>query len=245
MLMRRITRDAYEKMIAGAAVLARDDHGDKVLRLADGRGLKLFRRKSVVSSTWLWPYARRFAHASRCLAKRGITTVAVDAVFRVPAIERDVVVYRYLEGVTLRDAPGSSGTPGSPGTPGSSGTLKNPGKGGDHLMEGFARFLAELHGKGVYFRGIHFGNVLRLPDGRWGLIDVSEARFRPWPLWVRLRARNFKPLLRYPEDAAAIEAFGHARFLERYAHHARLTPRQVARLAARLTPLDRRFANPG
>lgn len=225
MLIRRMTADEFHRIAHGAAVLARDDFGDKVLRLADGHGLKLFRNKKKFSSNWVWPYALRFRHAADQLARRGIPTVVVDDLFRVPEMHRDVVIYQFMPGRTLRDTLAEGGSV-------------------DELMEGLARFLAELHAKGVYFRAIHFGNVILLPDGRWGLIDVSETRFRPWSLWMRLRARNFKPLLRYEEDAAALTAFGHARFLERYVHHAGLSRRQAHRLADGLVQLDQRFAMP-
>ena len=66
---------------------------------------------------------------------------------------------------------------------------------------------ARLHDAGVYFRGLHFGNVIVDGEVVRGLVDVTDVRFRPWPLGVSARARNFKPFLRYPEDRAILTAW--------------------------------------
>ncbi len=189
-----MTADQYGPLTHGATVLSRDRHGDKVLQLADGRVLKLFRRKRRFSSSLFRPYARRFADAANRLAQLNIPAVKVHEVRRVPHIQRDIVIYDFLPGRTLREAATEDAK----------------------LMEPMARFLAQLHAGGVYFRAIHLGNVLLLPDGRLGLIDLSEARFRRGPLPVGLRVRNFKPLMRYPEDSAALQSFGLGRFLDCY-----------------------------
>jgi len=197
--MQTIGRDEYEKLIAGAEVLARDDHGDKVLRLAGGDVLKLFRVKHMVSSARIWPHVIRFARAAQGLRERDVPTVRVQRVMRVPHIRRDAVVYAPLPGRTLRGMlDGADAT-----------TL-------DVLLDRFARFLATLHHRGVYFRAIHFGNVLVTDDGELGLIDVSEARLLRRPLGAWRRARNFRPMVRYDEDRAALRAFGMQRFVDRY-----------------------------
>jgi len=232
-MMHRMTQAQYAKLIEGSQVLTRDRHGDKVLRLADGRGVKLFRRKHFFSSNAVWPYASRFAYATGELAKRGIATVRVEQLLRVSSLQRDVVVYQYLEGQTLRDALAEGAA-----------AFGDFSKTSGGLIANMARFVAQLHEKGVYFRGIHFANVLLLADGRWGLIDVSEARFSPGSLRLGLRTRNFKPMLRYGEDAAAIETFGFARFLDQYLDHAQLPPRSQAKLRRKVAAIDQRFATP-
>ena len=203
--MERISRDEYERLTAGATVLSRDGLGDKVLMTPDGTMYKLFRRKRLVSSAAIVPYARRFERAARLLAARGIPTVEVTRVFSIGSPRRDVVVYQPLEGDVLRERLGVAGSPGE-------------------LVPRLAVFLALLHERRVYFRAIHFGNVIVRPDGSLGLIDVSEARFRARSLSARLRARNFKHLLPYPEDVAALTAYGVDRFLEDYLAAASLRP---------------------
>lgn len=53
--MQAIDHSTYEALRKGAHVLEADGSGDKVLRLADGRMLKLFRRKRLLSSALFSP----------------------------------------------------------------------------------------------------------------------------------------------------------------------------------------------
>ena len=59
--MLELTKKEYESFRFGAQVIAGDQHGDKVLLLADGTYLKLFRIKRLVTSARFSPYWRRFA----------------------------------------------------------------------------------------------------------------------------------------------------------------------------------------
>lgn len=195
--MDAITASEFETMIAGASVLAADDAGvGKVFRLADGRIAKLFRSKRGVSSAMLRPYAGRFAGAARRLAALGVPTVAVERVFRVVGAGRQGVVYRPLEGEVVRDLVATREDPLA-------------------IMGEVAALFARLHGLGVYFRGLHLGNVVMTDDGP-GVIDVSDMRFGRGPLGSAKRVRNFRPMLRYPEDVAALRRGGGGEFLEAY-----------------------------
>lgn len=224
--MKTISLAEYESRRRGAQVLSQDRFGEKVLRTPDGMIIKLFRRKRLLSSAWLSPYARRFARAAQRLATLDVPSVQVSAVYKVPAIRRYAVVYRALAGVPLRQA------------------ILDPIHRHD-LLERLARFLAMLHAKGVYFRALHFGNVLVNADRSLALIDVSESYFYRGPLRTGLRARNFKPLVSYSEDSAALQDFGAARFLETYLAHAQLTDFQKRRFLDALTRIDRLFVQAG
>ena len=125
------------------------------------RRIQLFRRKRLLSSAALRPYAQRFHRNSEGLRKRDINTVTVQQVYRCPSIQRDIVTYNYLEGRMLRDVIKQA----------------NP-----QLVQRLAAFIAELHRKGVYFRSLHLGNILLLPDGALGLIDIAQISFRGSPL---------------------------------------------------------------
>lgn len=70
--MQDLALSAYEALRAGAQVLEADKHGDKVLRLADGNFLKLFRRKRLISSAALYPYAQRFADNTATLQRLAV-----------------------------------------------------------------------------------------------------------------------------------------------------------------------------
>lgn len=163
-------------MCEGAEVLERDPHGDKVLRLADGSILKLFRRKRLLSSAVFYPYARRFAANAAALARIGVPVPEVLGVYRVAELARDVVHYRPLPGATLRELACRGLDPEQR----------------RRLRDDLTRFIVRLHDAGVYFRSLHLGNVVRTPDGRLGLIDFADLRVYPWPLGRYLRARNVR-----------------------------------------------------
>ena len=210
--VKTLNRKQFEDLIQGSEVLAEDTHGLKVLALPSGEYLKLFRRKRLVSSAALWPYARRFEHASGQLKARAIPTVEVIDVFKVRGPRRDAVRYQPLGGRTFREA-------------------LSDADGIYDLMNGFARFFAELHVAGVYFRAIHAANIIVMQDDRMGLIDISEATFRNRALGVGQRARNFKHLVRYEEDAERLVEFGISSFFRHYLVHAGLSGVDGARLA--------------
>lgn len=163
-------------MCEGAEVLERDPHGDKVLRLADGSILKLFRRKRLLSSAAFYPYARRFAANAEALARIGVPVPEVIGVYRIAESARDVVHYRPLPGATLRERVCRGVDPAQR----------------RRLRGELTRFIVRLHDAGVYFRSLHLGNVVCTPDGRLGLIDFSDLRIYPWPLGRYLRARNVR-----------------------------------------------------
>lgn len=174
--LKKLKQQDYLAMREGAEVLERDPHGDKVLRLADGTILKLFRRKRLLSSAALYPYARRFAANAAALARIGVPVPDVIGVYRIAELARDVVHYRPLPGLTLRE-------------------LSRRGLDPErqrHLRDEFTRLVVRLHDHGVYFRSLHIGNVVCTPEGRLGLIDFSDLRVHPWPLGRYLRARNMR-----------------------------------------------------
>ena len=179
--MQSIDHSTYEALREGAHVLEADGSGDKVLRLADGRMLKLFRRKRLFSSALFYPYAQRFADNTRALEQRGILCPKVIAVYRIPSIERDCVYYSPLAGNTVRQLQGTSEET-------------------DSLRFQLGGYFAQLHEKGVYFRSLHFGNVVLTPDGHLGLIDIADLRCQKRSLSDSKRLRNFAHLLRYKED---------------------------------------------
>lgn len=185
--LQTLPHDRYLALRADAAVLERDHHGDKVLKLADGSYLKLFRRKRLISSAAWYPYARRFADNARALEARGIPCPRVIAVHRIPAIARDAVHYRPLAGRTLRE-------------------LVRQGDAPADLRERLFRFVDRLHGAGIYFRSLHLGNIVLTPGGEFGLIDIADLRAHDRPLRQGERRRNLRHLQRDPRDRAWLGA---------------------------------------
>lgn len=195
--MQALEQAHYLALREGATVLEADGTGDKVLRLVDGSMLKLFRRKRLLSSAAWYPYAQRFADNCRHLQERQIPCPVVKAVYRIGAIERDAVHYAPLPGQTLRQV------------------LKEPAD-HDQLRAQLGRFIAILHERGVYFRSAHMGNVVLTPEGELGLIDIADLRIFRRPLRKSQRLRNFKHMLRYPQDRQWLLEAGDSSFVDGY-----------------------------
>lgn len=190
--MQAISPEHYRELRDGAQVIEADSHGDKVLRLADGNYLKLFRRKRLISSALIWPYARRFADNARLLHERGIPCPEVIGLYRLGEPRRDLVHYRPLPGVTLRQ-------------------LRNqPEACPATLFTDFGRFMAHLHQTGIYFRSAHLGNIVLTPEGTLGLIDIADLKQQRRPLGQAMRLRNFRHMLRDASDRQwlASQTFG-------------------------------------
>ena len=179
--MQPLSPERYRQLREGAEVVEADSHGEKVLRLGDGNYLKLFRRKRLISSALLWPYAQRFADNARRLEQLGVPCPRIIATYRIAALQRDLVHYKPLPGLTLRQL------------------RDGQGQAPDDLLEQLAAFIARLHQAGIYFRSLHLGNILLTPDGDFGLIDFLDLRFKGRPLGRMLVRRNFRHLQRYLE----------------------------------------------
>ena len=163
--MQDLALSAYEALRAGAQVLEADKHGDKVLRLADGNFLKLFRRKRLISSAALYPYAQRFADNTETLQRLAVPCPQIIAVYRIPDIARDAVHYQPLPGDTLRQ-------------------VIEAGEADSQLAAQLGELIAELHDQGVYFRSLHLGNVVKTPEGPLGLIDLADMKKQLWAVWM-------------------------------------------------------------
>lgn len=220
--MKTLQPDEYLRLVEEARVASSDRKPGKVFRCADGCYIKLFRQKRGLSSTLYSPYMQRFCRAARRLAELGIPTVRVVDAFRVKGMRQHAVKYEGLAGRPLRAHLNDPKT-----TP-----VER-----DRLLTGHARFLALLHEKGVYFRAIHLNNVIDLPDGSFGLIDLADCHFFDQPLSEWRRARNFKPPMRYDVDRQVLEGFGLDRFIAMYLEAAGLPERSRTRFLADLAPL--------
>lgn len=175
---------------ANAEVLEGDAYGEKVLRLADGTMLKLFRRKRLITSAAWFPYAQRFAANAEALREKGIPVPRVIAALRIPSVKRDAVHYHPLEGVTLRSLI-RQGLP--PET-----ELE--------LKRRFTGFVIRLHALGIYFRSLHLGNVILTPSGEFGLIDFSDLRIYRRPLPGFMRRRNIQRMLGIADERGWIDS---------------------------------------
>jgi serine/threonine protein kinase len=189
-LVKKISRAEYESWKEGAKVLEEDRYGEKVLHLPDGTFIKLFRRKRWLSKTTLRPPAKRFADNAAELQRLGIRCPVVIGLYQMENPYRTIVHYLPLEGATLRQLLNSE-----------------PSLEQIELFAQLAEFITTLHDLGIYFRSLHLGNIVQTPDNALGLIDISDMRCLGKPLSNRMRARNYRHLLRYEEDWALVDPF--------------------------------------
>jgi tRNA A-37 threonylcarbamoyl transferase component Bud32 len=175
----------FEKMCQNAEILEQDERGIKVVRLPSGDILKVFRVKRLISGTNIYSYARRFCRNATRLSKLAIPTVNVKALYHFESSHNTAVLYSPLAGKTIRQ-------------------LIHEDAIRPNLAENLGRFLASLHSKGVHFHSLHTGNVVQMPDGNLGLIDISDMSVYAWPLFCNTRIRSFKRWCKYQDDMNAL-----------------------------------------
>jgi len=180
--MNSISKEEYQQLIKGAEIIEQDSFGIKVLETKNNEMIKLFRRKRLFSTALLKPYAVRFVDNAKKLHSLGIPTINIKQLLWCPSIKRHIVVYEKLEGALLREALTKE--------------QEKPAK----LFQNFGAFIADLHEKGGYFRSAHLNNILLLPNGTFGLIDISDMQIKHQSLNINLRQRNFEHILCYQED---------------------------------------------
>jgi len=184
--LKQISHEQYLALHDGAEILASDSFGEKVLRLKDGSIIKLFRTKRIISSSFFYPYALRFANNASKLATRGIRTVKVIDAYKIPSIKRTAVHYEELKGEMLRNH-----------------IIHNALN--EDIIRRLASFIARLHNEGVYFRSLHSGNIIIASDNGFGLIDIADMKIKNRSLGIGMRIRNFNHLRRYEIDRNSLK----------------------------------------
>ena len=196
--MKKIKGSKFKNLIKKSKILEQDEYGEKVLLTPENMIVKIFRRKRLLSSALFVPYSKRFIKNIGKLEKLGFTVPVITDILFCKEFKRHLVYYIPLPGETLRDT-----------------FVDNHDQ---SLIIKLAEFIALLHNKGVYFRSLHFGNIILMPGGNFGLIDVSDTKFYPFKkqLGVKKRIRNFRHIARYKEDMYIISEFGIDRFIDKY-----------------------------
>jgi hypothetical protein len=176
-----LSHQAFNDLLARAErVFEQDRYGIKVALLDDGTIVKVFRVKRWWSGAGIYSYARRFCRNVERLRLLGIPVPEVVDLYHVVDSNLSVVHYLPLEGKTIKD-------------------LLKEDMLNEVLAEEIGRFIAKIHSLGVYFRGLHIGNIVRTPNGELGLIDVSELSIY-WRLSRYRRLRNFARFWRTRDD---------------------------------------------
>lgn len=167
-----------------ARIIEADGLGPKVLELTDGSYLKLFRSKHWLSSAFFFPYSKRFIKNSEKLTALNILHPQIIQSYRFTNGDT-AVQYLPLPGNSLRSVLMQ---------------LDNRLAEREQLVKKTGAFFASLHNKGIYFRSLHLGNVILLPNQELGLIDLADMRFLKSPLNLPRRRRNLKHMQRHPQD---------------------------------------------
>ncbi|MBV2133595.1 toluene tolerance protein [Pseudomonas sp. MAP12] len=178
--MRIVTANEWQQWLDQGVVLERDGRGPKVIRLSDGQLLKIFRPRRRLWLAGLKPQACRFAANALQLQARKVRAPVVGECFWVDRAQAvSACLYTPLPGTSLDRL------------------YQQSREEFDALLPELAVFINSLHRRGIYFRSLHLGNVLRLPDGGFGLIDFLDMRFKRGPLGAGLVKRNLAHLQGY------------------------------------------------
>ncbi|AHL77056.1 toluene tolerance protein [Stutzerimonas stutzeri] len=196
--MRIVTARELQDWLEHGTVLEKDSRGPKVALLQDGLIFKIFHTRRHHWLARINPPAKRFARNAETLAKLGIPAPEVVETLW---LDRD----KGLSACTYQPLPGTSLE-----------TLlrENPTE-IDNLIPEFAEFIFRLHQQGIYFRSLHLGNVLLLPEGGFGLIDFLDLVKKRRRLSGWEAKRNLDHLRRYLQRRK-ISGFPIDRLIESY-----------------------------
>jgi hypothetical protein len=210
-----LTQTQYTAMQQGARVLEQDERGPKVFLLADGTILKVFRPRNRWSRDTLYSNARSFCRNADRLTARDVPTVRILQLYHLGNSADTAVLYTPLPGETLRDLVKQDAI-----TP--------------DICRKLGAFVAGLHRQGIYFRSLHFGNILYTEHQTFGLIDIADMNIYGWPLFVSTRIRNFKRIQKYHEDMLKLGQEKRLSIMDAYIDHAGLSGRQASRLLSQI-----------
>lgn len=196
--MRIVTANEMHLWLNQGHCIEQDGRGPKVVALADGRLLKIFRPRRRLWLSRLRPQARRFADNATKLNALGIRTPEItDLGWFDKKLAASFCLYQPLPGETIDKI------------------YRRERERFMALLPSLARFIRELHHKGIYFRSLHLGNILLLPEGDFGLIDFLDLRLKSKPLSRAMIRRNLQHLRNYLKRSSA-EDFPWSKLLQLY-----------------------------
>lgn len=192
-----ITQDDYARILdSGEAGPIK--HGYPAVIIHPGHTItKLWAKKTGWLSSARWhPYSLRFIKNAARLASHGVTVPKIIAHKKIHNTHVHLVQYRGLEGTSIREL------------------LEHNPREVD--IPALAGYIFNLHEKGILFRAIHLGNVIQMPDKKYGLIDFTDVVFLNKPAPANRRAQNLATPLRYQEDAGRLKQAGLPELTESY-----------------------------
>lgn len=178
--MRIVSAQELENWLSNGRIVEKDGRGPKVVALPDGQLLKIFRPRRRLWLARLRSQAQRFAENAEKLQALGIATPHIS---EQGWLDHETAVsfclYQPLPGTSIDKL------------------FLHERQQFMELLPELARFIRELHAKGIYFRSLHLGNILLLPEGGFGLIDFLDLRIKNRPLGSFLIKRNLRHLHGY------------------------------------------------
>jgi hypothetical protein len=187
--LKTISQDQFKKLCSDGTPIDNQGAYPCVVIHPDHTVTKIWAiKKGLFSSATLSPYPSRFVRNASLLHKRGVTAPEILNYAKVADSHIRIVTYQALLGTSIRDL------------------LKNNPEQVD--ITKLSRFIHELHEKGILFRSLHFGNIIQLDEGGYGLIDFTDVKFFRRPLPLLRRAANIAFALRYGKDAERIKQAG-------------------------------------
>lgn len=211
-----LSAEVLSSLISGGEVLEQDERGYKVIRLQTGDILKIFRVRRKISGARIYSHARRFMRNAERLQKLGVSTMVCKQLYHFNNSTDTAVLYAPLAGYTVKKL--------------LDGHLLN-----QEMAMALGVFIARLHQLGVHFRSLHMGNIVVMPDGQYGLIDISDMSIYPWPLFCNTRVRNFRHLCRYPDDITRLGKLSWESLQEGYFASGQLSKACESKLRSELT----------
>lgn len=178
--MRIVTAQELESWLASGKVLEEDARGPKVVRLSDGRILKIFHSRRALLLVRLRPPAQHFARNASLLQQHGIAAPHIDEILWLDRPNGlSACIYRPLPGTSLEQL------------------FKDEPRRIDELLPALACFIFTLHSRHIYFRSLHLGNILLIEKNKFGLIDFLDLHRKTLPLSKWHVKRNFRHLENY------------------------------------------------
>jgi hypothetical protein len=184
----------------GKVISEHRDYGPKVFITEDGDYIKVFNPKSGLTKRKIFPKYKKFIENAYRLRELNIKTINITGIYHLTQFNSYAVKYQAIAGEDLRSLFASRGK---------------------QLVKDFLPFLYSLHEKGIYFRGIHLGNVLLLDNKDYGLIDVADLYFRAKPLSIIDRVRNLAHMVKTKPDDDFFAQYSVAKFIQEYAETAK------------------------
>ncbi|MBK3866159.1 toluene tolerance protein [Pseudomonas stutzeri] len=178
--MRIVTAQELESWLATGKVLEKDARGPKVVALENGLFLKIFHTRRHPILARLQPAAKRFARNVERLARFAIPAPQLCEQFWLdyPG-SLSACLYQPLPGESIEQL------------------YRRQPEQVEKLLPELAAFIRRLHYLGIYFRSLHLGNIILLPQGGFGLIDILDMQFKRGALNSWQVRRNFQHLTHY------------------------------------------------